>query len=136
MNIKRWLMASVAVLIVVGGIGWVLHHILLADMYKATASIWRPEAEMQNLGFWMPISHVIYSLVFVLIYAKGYEAGKGKIGQGLRYGIYVALLMHVTGALMWYVILPIPAALAVAWAVGGTVDAIISGIAAGLIYKD
>ena len=46
MNTKRWLLASVAVFVVMAVLEFFIHGVLLSDMYRQTASVWRPEAEM------------------------------------------------------------------------------------------
>jgi len=83
--------------------------------------------------FW--ISYLIFAPVFALIYVKGYEAGKGGVGQGLRFGAYMGLLTGVAMTLGWYVVLPIPAALAVYWAIAGFVEMVAAGVVVGLIYR-
>jgi len=140
MKAKRWLLASLAVLVVLGVVGFVVHHVLLADMYKDTASIWRPAAEMGRLMgvFW--IGNIIYALMFTFIYTKGYEkkkknSTKSNVEQGLRYGVYISLLTCVPMSFGWYALLPIPGMLAVYWAIAGVVESAAAGVAVGLVYK-
>ena len=135
MNTKRLLWATIAVLIVIGVVGYVVHHVLLSDIYKQTASVWRPEADMKQMLATMWIGHLIYALMFVFIYTRGIEKRKNKIEQGVRYGIYVTLLVCVPGSIMWYVILPIPGMLAVYWSLAGLVESVIAGMAVASIYK-
>jgi hypothetical protein len=135
MNIKRWLLASLAVLVVIGVVGFVTNEILLKDIYMQTASVWRPMPELMSMMWMMWIGHAIFALMFVLIYIKGYEKNKSGIGQGLRYGIYLGLLAAVAPQFIWYVVLPIPGILAVYWAVSGMVQAVLAGAAVGAIYK-
>src|SRR5205807_2458195 len=49
MNTKRWLLASVAVFVVIGVLEFLVHGVLLSGLYKQTASVWRPEAEMRQM---------------------------------------------------------------------------------------
>jgi hypothetical protein len=55
MNTKRWLLASVAVLVVIMVLEFVIHGVLLQGVYQQTASVWRTQADMQRLMwiFWM-----------------------------------------------------------------------------------
>jgi len=39
MNTKRWLLASVAVLVVVAVLEFLIHGVLLSDLYRQTASV-------------------------------------------------------------------------------------------------
>ncbi len=135
MDTKRWLLASIAVVFVVGVLEFAIHGWLLGDIYKQTASVWRPQADMR-LAMWLFwIGYLIFAPVFVLIYVKGYEAGKSGVGQGLRYGVYMGLLIGVALTLGWYVVLPISATLAVYWAIAGMVEMIVAGIVVGLVYR-
>ncbi len=135
MNKKRWLLASLAVFVVVFAIEFVVHHVLLTDLYKQTASIWRPMAEFEKMMCLFWIGYAIFALMFTFIYTKGIENKKDGLGQGLRFGLFIGILMGVPSNLMWYVILPIPAALAIAWTVACLVEMLAAGAAVGLIYR-
>ena len=136
MNTKQWLLASVAVFVVIAVLEFFIHGVLLADMYRQTASVWRPEAEMQKMMwvFWVGI--LVFAPFFVLIYTKGYEKGKPGLGQGFRYGLYVGVMLSVMNSFGWYVMLTIPLALAFYWFLAILVEFIVAGIAAGLVYHE
>ena len=135
MNMKRWLYASAAAFVVLAVLEFVVNGVLLAGIYMQTASVWRPEAEMVSLSWLFWLAYLVFAPVFTLIYSQGFESNKEGIGQGLRFGIYVGLLTAIPMNLIWYVVLPIPASLAVYWAIAGMVEMIAMGIAVGLIYK-
>ena len=136
MNTKRWLLGSVAVFVVIGVLEFLIHGVLLSDMYGQTASVWRPEAEMHQMMwvFWAGI--LVFAPFFALIYVKGYEKGKPGLGQGFRYGLYVGVMLSVMNSFGWYVLLPIPLALAFSWFLTILVEFTVAGIAAGLIYHE
>lgn len=136
MNMKRIGYASIAVFVVIFVIEFIVNGILLDDIYKQTASVWRPEADIEKMMWLFWVGYAIFAPVFVTIYAKGYEAGKSNLGQGLRYGIYMGLLVAVSMSLGWYAVLPIPAALSVYWAIAGMVEMIAAGITVSLIYRN
>lgn len=136
MNTKRWLYASAAAFVVMAILEFVINGVLLADIYKQTASVWRPETEMRQMMWLFWLAYLIFAPVFTLIYAKGYESSKPGIGQGARFGIYLGLLTAIPMNLIWYVVLPISATLAVYWAIAGMVEMIAMGIIVGLIYKN
>ncbi|MEK9134207.1 MAG: hypothetical protein AAB333_05050, partial [Pseudomonadota bacterium] len=81
------------------------------------------------------VGYLIFAPFFTLIYAKGYEPDKSGLGQGLRYGLYMGLVLSVMQNLIWYTVLPIPGVLAFYWFLGGMVESIAAGVAAGLIYR-
>ena len=136
MNTKRWLLASVAVLVVVAVLEFLIHGVLLSDVYRQTASVWRSDAEMQKMMWIFWVGMLVFAPFFALIYVKGYEKGKPGLGQGFRYGLYVGAMLSVMHSFGWYVILPIPLALAFYWFLGILVEFIAAGVAAGLVYHE
>ena len=136
MNTKRWLLASVVVFVVVAVLEFLIHGVLLSDVYRQTASVWRPEAEMQKMMWIFWVGMLVFAPFFALIYVKGYEKGKPALGQGFRYGLYVGVMLSVMHSFGWYVILPIPLALAFYWLLGILVEFIAAGVAAGLVYHE
>ena len=135
MNNKRWLQASVAVAVVMFVLEFIIHGVLLQNIYHQTASVWRPEAEFQQLMWMMWLGYLIFAPFFALIYAKGYEPKKPGLGQGLRFGVYMALALAPMQSLAWYVVLPIPGALAFYWLVADAVKFIAFGLTVGIIYN-
>jgi len=136
MNTKRWLLASVAVMVVMGLLEFLIHGVFLADMYRQTASVWRSQAEMQQMMWVFCVGILVFAPFFVLIYTKGYEKAKPGLGQGFRYGLYVGAMLSVMNSFGWYVMLPIPCALAISWFVAILVEFILAGVAAGLVYRE
>jgi hypothetical protein len=135
MNTKRWLLASVAVLVVIAVLEFVIHGVLLSDLYKQTASIWRPQKDMQQTMWIFWIGYLVFAPLFALIYVKGYEKGKPGLGQGLRFGFYVGAMLSVMNSFGWYVLLPIPLALAFWWFVATLAVYVAAGAAVGWVYR-
>ena len=136
MNTKRWLLASVAVFVVIGVLEFLIHGVLLSDLYRQTASVWRPEAEMRQMMWIFWVGYLVFAPFFALIYVKGYEKGKPGLGQGFRFGLYVGAMLSVMNGFAWYVILPIPPVLAFYWFLATLVEFIVVGVVAGLVYRD
>lgn len=135
MNVKRWLFASLAVLVVFAALDMFINSALLTGLYQQTASVWRPPEEMQRMMWLFGVGYLIFAPFFTLIYAKGHEPAKSGLGQGLRYGLYMGLVLSVMQNLIWYAVLPIPGVLAFYWFLGCMVESIAAGVAAGLIYR-
>ena len=135
MNTQKYLLASFAAFVVVSVLEFIINGPILGELYRETASIWRPNMqEIMGLFF---VAYAVLALVFTFIYTKGYEKtkGKGTVMQGVRFGFYIGLLMALPSSLIWYVVLPIPAVLAVAWFIGGMVEALAAGAAVGAVYR-
>lgn len=136
MNTNRLLVASFAAFVVVSVLEFVIHAQLLKGIYMATASVWRPEADMKQIMGWFYVGYAVMALMFTFIYSKGYEKKKGGLEQGLRFGLYIGVLLAATGSFMWYVVLPIPGMLAFYWFIAVLVESLAAGAAVGLIYKN
>ena len=136
MNTKRWLLASAVVFIVISVLEFFIHGFLLSDIYQQTASVWRPQAEAESMMWLFWVGYLVFAPFFTLIYVKGYETGKSGLGQGLRFGFYVGAMLSVMNSLGWYVVLPIPLALALYWFMAIVVEFTVAGVVAGLVYRE
>lgn len=103
---------------------------LLASEYMATAHLWRPEAEMKIWLFWVVYIFVAYFLS--LLFSKGYE-GKG-ISEGVRFGLYVGLLMAIPMAYGTYGAMPIPYSLALKWFIYGMIEYVVAGVILAAVF--
>ncbi len=135
MNTKKWLLASLAVVVVFFVLETIIHSVLLAGLYKQTAQVWRPQTEIAGLMWLMWVGYLFFAPFFAFIYTKGHETGKSGLGQGLRYGVLVGIMLAPMQSLGWYAILPIPGILAFYWFLAGMVVITSAGIAVGLIYR-
>ena len=130
---KRFWMAVVACYVVGQVLGFLIHQVALADTYKALASVWRPEAEMQAKMWIFFVTSLVAVFLFCFIFTKGYE-NKGPM-EGARYGALVGLLISVPAAYDAYVIYPITYHLALTWFLTGLGYWVVLGLVLSLIYK-
>ncbi len=86
---------------------FVVHGTLLHADYAKLPNLFRPPSEAQQYFHWMILAHVIMAGALVWIYSRGAEA-KPWLGQGLRFGLAVALLTVVPGYTIYYVVQPMP----------------------------
>jgi|CXWL01.1.fsa_nt_gi hypothetical protein len=131
-NSRFWL-AVVAVFLVGQGLSYVVHQKLLASTYAATASVWRPEADMASKMPLMFLTGFIFSFFFVLIFARGYQ--ERGLAEGVRYGVLIGLFYSLPVAYENYVVLPIPYPLALHWFLSGLVTCVVLGIVAAWVYR-
>jgi hypothetical protein len=78
----------------------------------------------------------VFAPIFTFIYVKGYEKGKPGLGQGFRFGLYLGAMLSVLNGFGWYVLLPVPLALAFYWFVAILVEFVAAGVTAGLVYRE
>jgi hypothetical protein len=127
---KKLLIGFVVVLFLAFALDFISNTVLMKDEYEATAPLWRKPEEMK----WgvVIISELFFAFFFTFIFSRGYE-GKG-IMEGVRYGLYVALMMMVPAAYMTYATMPVPYSLSLKWFLSGTVQYMIYGAALSLVY--
>jgi hypothetical protein len=135
MSNKKFLIAW-AVLFVVWMVGsYAVHGALLRADYMQLANLFRPEPEAAKYFPLMILAHVLLAGAFVWIYQRGRE-NKAWLGQGIRFGIAVALLTVVPTYVIYYVVQPMPGATVVKQIVfdGGLV--VILGVVAAFMMKE
>ena len=126
-QMKKTVMAIVAGF-VVQLVGLVLiHAILLKKDYVETASLWRAQGDQLARVWAMLLAILIYVVGAVWIYVSGVEQ-KPWMGQGIRFGILLALVVVVYSSLSAWVILPIPHMLAVKWIISESVLSMVFGL--------
>jgi hypothetical protein len=131
MNVKRFVLATIAVFIFFQITAFIIHGLILNPIYQQMADVWRPD--MMSKMWIMYITSLIFSFVFVYVFSKGYE-NRG-IGEGIRFGIIMGLLILVVGMFNQYAVYLIPFSLALKWFISGMIEYIIAGIIVSLIYK-
>ena len=133
MKNKTFWIGFVAVFVVMQGLGYVIHEVMMGDTYERLASIFRPEAEMYDMMWMMMVSGAITIFMFCYIFTKGYE-GKG-IMEGVRFGALIGFLMAGPMAIDPHVIYPVPAEVASIWLISSIATLMIAGAVFAAIYK-
>lgn len=132
MNIKRLLLAILAGFAFVFVSDFLIHGLVLASDYKATASLWRTDPEMQQRFAWMLVAQLLCAASIAIIWAMGF-AGRD-LGTGARFGLLMGLAQQVW-AVALYVVAPLPGQIAAKWFFSGLLQATILGVIVAAIYK-
>jgi len=135
MNVRRWVVASVVVTVVVAILEMIIHGVILQQIYQETAAVWRPQSEMRSLGPLMWLGYAIFAPFFVWIYAHGIDPKEDALGQGIRFGLMFGIGLSAMSSLVWYAVLPIPQNLAFGWFLAGVAVYTAAGVAAALAYR-
>lgn len=135
MSKKNFMLSSLAIFFVIYILEFVIHGIILGDIYHKTAHIWRSEGEMKNIIYLMWIGYLIMAPLFIYIYSAGLNKKQCPIEQGVKFGIVIGIFTSIPTNLIWFVVLPIPAILAIAWGLAGLIECIICGLITGFLYK-
>ena len=129
---KRCGLAIVAVFVAWWVMDFVIHTIILASQYAATASLWRPEGEMK-MGLMMVVS-LIAATTFCLVYDRFF--GKKSLSTGALYGLIFGIGAGVSMGYGTYSVMPLPYALALGWFLGTLAEAVAAGLIVGAIVKE
>lgn len=130
MNIKRFILAGLTVFITFEILDFIIHSVILSQMYESLSSIWRPD--MMSKMWIMLIVTFILSFIFVYIYSKGFGQG---VFAGIRFGFIIGLITICASALNQYVVYPVPFNLVIRWCVYGLIQYMLCGMVTSLIYK-
>lgn len=139
---KRVLGAGLATAVTTWLYDFAVHGHLLKDLYEANKRLFRPEAQMMELGHWC----IAYHLVIAVLVAGAYSFWRsktktGKVGSAtcpyrcsIGFGVWVGLLFAVP-QLMTYVWLPLPNFdLPQAWAIAELVKWVVASAVLTKVY--
>ena len=90
MNFKRLILAIVVATVFVFVSDFLIHGLWMKNDYAATASMWRPEAEMTARMGWMMGGQFLAALTFVVLWARGF-AEKACIRCAVMFGLFMGL---------------------------------------------
>jgi hypothetical protein len=133
MNPKRLILAVVAVFVTIWVADFLIHHVWLMSDYNATASLWRPATEMGSHLGWLFAAELLWSVAFVLIYAKGFAA-MNCLRCACLYGLFMGLFFE-SNTLVAYFSQPLPADLALKWFVANVARSVLAGVVVFFAYK-
>jgi hypothetical protein len=131
---KRFLVAWVLVFIAWMAGSFVVHGVLLRDDYATLPNLFRPEAESQQYFPLMLLAHVILAGAFVWIYSRGVEDAPW-MGQGIRFGLAVALLTSVPMYIIYHVVQPMPGSIAAKQIVFDVTLRLALGLLVAFLYR-
>lgn len=131
-NIKRFWLTVIVGFVFVWGYEYLVHGILMTDLYAQTPQLWRSDADM---AAGLPVLwgvQFITVLLTAFIFTRHYQA-RG-IGEGIRYGILIGVLLGALTAAS-YAWLPVSAKLGFVWFAVGLSKGVILGIIYAALYR-
>jgi len=133
MNTTRLFLAVLAGFAFIFASDFLIHAVWLEADYKATASLWRPEAEMRRRFALMLFAQLLCAVAFMYIWAKtGWR--RRTVSDGCVFGLWMGLFAQVM-TIVLYVVTPMPKELALKWFLAGLLQAVVLGAIASLVYK-
>jgi hypothetical protein len=116
--------------------GFLIHGTILHADYAAQPQLMRTEADAQAHFGWMFVANFLMGLGFTWIYRKGREPGRPWVGQGLRFGVALAVACAAPMYLIYYVVQPWPGSIVVKQIGMETVMALVTGLVLAAINRD
>jgi len=135
MNVKKYLIAALAVGVVVNVFDFVVQGMILQKAYYSTLTgLFRPEEELSMP--WLIIGDFVAAFVLVFVYDRVYGSFSGGAKGGATYGLYAGILVNFpTWIFAHLIFVGFPYALSWIWTILGVVWAVIAGAVAGALYK-
>lgn len=131
---KQFFIGWIVIFVLWMGGSFLVHGVLLYDDYSALPNLFRPEEDAQRYFHLMLLAHVLLAGSFVWIYSRGVEP-RSWLPQGIRFGIAVSLLVVVPTYTIYYVVQPMPGAMAVRQIIFDAILVVILGIAVAFVYR-
>ena len=125
---KRFWLSAVVIFVLSFAFGFVVHGALLGEDYAKLTGLFRPHGEQQALFAYVVAAHALIALGFTWIYRQGIDRSKPFLGQGVRFGIAIAVLTTIPVYLIYYAVQPIPGAVVVKQIVFDVIAVVILGI--------
>lgn len=133
MNAGRLFLSIIVGFVYIIGSDYVVNALWLSAEYKVSASLWRPEADIERRLLVMLVAQLLCSVAFMYIWAKtGWR--RRSIADGAVFGFWMGVFQQVM-SIMIYVVLPIPRELALKWFLVGVLQAVLLGALAAAVYK-
>ena len=133
MNSKSLIITILVAFVTILATDILIHGVWLADTYKATASLWRTEAEMEAHRPWMLLSQFLVATAFTMIFAAC-VAEKRCMSCTIKYAACMGIFSGA-GQLMMYVVQPLPGSLAAKWVLAAIVQAVVLGVIVHKVYQ-
>lgn len=103
----RFTITVIVIFVMLFLLGWLVHGGLLADDYERIRPLLRQREETRGRILYVFLAQICTAFAFVWIYVRGREE-RPWLGQGIRYGLVVALLATIPVNLIQYAAMPIP----------------------------
>ena len=131
MSKVRLILTIIVVFVLANFTGFFIHAIWLKADYMVVKQLYRPDAEVK-----MPfivLAYLSFAIGSVLVYARGVEE-KPLLGQGLRFGLLMFLILTIPSFFIAYAVQPVPAVLMSKQVLAELADKILLGVVTALVY--
>lgn len=96
---------------------FVVHAFLLGGHYVELGTMYRDADDGARRFGWLLFAHALLGYAMTWVFARGFDTGRSTAGQGLRFGLAMALFGPVPAIGLQYAMQPVPGGLIVRQAV-------------------
>ena len=132
---KKFWIAFVVIFIVTSALGFVVHGIWLAPDYEQLVGIMRSNEDQESLIHFMILAHLFYAFGLCWVYRMGHDGSKAWLGQGVRFGIAIAVLIWIPVYLIYHTVAMFPMAVVIKQIIGEVVSSLIVGVTLAFMHK-
>ncbi len=109
---RQFLLSVIALFVVTLMFGFLVHGLLLESSYARLPNVMRSIEESGNHFHWMLLAHLSIAIGLTWIYRQG-RSNRPWFGQGIRFGLAVAVLTTIPTYLIYHAVAQFPFDLAV-----------------------
>ena len=131
---RQFLISALVMFIATMIAGFVVHATLLSADYAALPKLYRPEEDSQNYFHYMLLAHVLMAIGLTWVYRMGRDDSPW-LGQGLRFGVAIVVLMTIPMYMIYFAVQPMPEALAVKQIMFDTVAMLLMGMLVAFLNR-
>lgn len=103
MNAK-FIISVVVLFIASMGLGFVVHGTLLGEYYAQLPDLYRSMEDSQNYFGYMIAAHILIAIGLTWIYRMGHKPDQGWLGQGVRFGLAIAVVSTIPLYMIYYAV--------------------------------
>jgi hypothetical protein len=132
---KTFVLSVIVVFVVAMILGGTVHHGILGDDYAKVASLFRVGDDAKEHFPYMIAAHVVMAIGWTGVYRIGRE-NKPWLGQGVRFGLAIAVLCTIPFYLIYFAVQPLPSDMVAKQIVLDTIASVILGITVAAMNRD
>ncbi len=132
MSLARLLLTVLVIFVLSVVFGTLIHAFLLKDDYMQVSQLYRTAMDTKFVFIWL--AYLAFAIGSVWVYSKGVEDGPW-LGQGLRFGLAMWLILSIPSFLIAYATQPIPESLVMKQTLYELVDKLVLGVVTALMLR-
>lgn len=132
---KTFVISVVVMFFVSMIMGWLVHGLLIGADYARLTNLYRTHDDMMHHFHFMIIANLVWAIGFTWMYRQGRD-NRPFVGQGMRFGLAVALLAVIPTYLIYYTVQPNPSDLVAQQIVFDTIAIVVMGIIVAALNRD